>query len=123
MIKRFIRKNKENFYGGEKVGEISDKEMIKGLLMLKEYDYKIDMMNINEFNDVCMVAVDNNKKEVRFFKEFYTVEIKYKKIFEDSKEAEKYRDKHDGTLRYFNNELRDKRKERIDDNFNFTSYY
>lgn len=122
MIKRFIRKNKENFYGGEIVGKISDKEMIKGLLALKEYDYKIDMMNINEFNDVCMVVVDNNKKEVRFLKKFYTVEIKYKKVFEDVKKAEEYRDKYDGTLRYLTNELRDKRKERIDDNFDFTSY-
>lgn len=36
MIKRFIRKDKYNFYGGEIVGGISDKEMIKGLLMLKK---------------------------------------------------------------------------------------
>lgn len=123
MIKRFIRKNNKKFYGGEIVGEFSDEEMIKGLLALKkEYDYKIDMMNINEFNDVCMVVVDNNKKEVRFLKKFYTVEIKYKKVFEDVKNAEEYRDKYDGTLRYFTNELRDKRKERIDDNFDFTSY-
>lgn len=78
-------------------------------------------MNINEFNDVCMVVVDNKKKEVRFLKKFYTVEIKHKKVFEDAKKAEEYRDKHDGTLRCFTNDLRDKRKEKID-NFDFTSY-
>ena len=122
MIKRFIRKNKENFYGGEIVGEISDKELIKGLLLLTEHDYKISRMNINEFNDVCMVIVDNAKKEVRFLKKFYIVETKHNKIFEDTKKAEEYRDKHDGTLRCFTNELSDKRKERIDDNFDFTSY-
>ena len=122
MIKRFIRKNKDNFFGGEIVGEISDKELIKGLLLLKKEDYKIDVMNINEFNDVCIVIIDNNKKEVRFLKKCYTVEIKYNKIFENIQQAEEYRKKYGGTLRCFTNELRDKRDERIDNNYDFTTY-
>lgn len=122
MIKRFIRKDKEKFYGGEIVGEFSNEELIKGLILLKEDDYKVDSMNINELNDVCMVVADNKKREVRFLKKFYIVEIKQNKIFEDAKSAEEYRNKHDGTLRTFTNELREKRKEIIDYNFDFTSY-
>lgn len=122
MIKRFIRKDKEKFFGGEIAGEISDEELIKGVILLKEYDYKVDSMNINEFNYVCMVVVDNKKREVRFLKKFYIVEVKQNKIFEDAKSAEEYRNKHDGTLRTFTNELRDKRKQKIDDSFDFTSY-
>lgn len=122
MIKRFIRKDKENFYGGEIIKEISNKDMIEGMLLLTEDGFKVKKINVNELDDICMVVVDNVKKEVRFLKKVYMVEIKYNKIFENIEQAEKYRDEYDGTLRCFTNELRDKRDERIDNNYDFTSY-
>ena len=51
MIKRFIRKDKENFYGGE----ISDKEMIEGMLLLTENDFKVKKINVNELDDICII--------------------------------------------------------------------
>ena len=122
MIKRFIRKDKENFYGGEIVGEITNKDMIEGMLLLTENDFKVKKINVNELDDMAMVVVDTEKKEVRFLKKCYMVEIKHNKIFDNIQQAEEYREKHGGTLRCFTNELRDKRDERIDDNYDFTTY-
>ena len=50
------------------------------------------------------------------------VEIKHNKIFENIQQAEQYREKYGGTLRCFTNELRDKRDEIIDNNYDFTTY-
>lgn len=123
MIIRFIRKDEGNFYGGEMMGEVSTNDMLEVIAILKEDDYKVKNINANELDDICMIVVDNVKKEVRFLKEFHIVEIKFNKIFEDMEQAEKYRDKYDGTLRFFTNELREKRNEKVGNNFGFTSYY
>ena len=70
--------------------------MIDGVLGLTEYGYTVKKISTEQLDDICLVVVDDEKKEVRFLKKFYITEIIYNKIFENLEQAEEYRQKFGG---------------------------